>query len=121
MSFTATQYLFKASTFTATTTATQGSTTATAANGYVVPAATRFSVIAFTLTNTSTANQTTYADIALFDGTTSWPLVAKIPLYPGGAQIIEGAQKHILPTGGSMYVTPYATIVTAIMTGVEVT
>lgn len=113
MAFTATQYLFKSTIYTATTTATQGA--------YVVPAATRFSIVAFTLTNTNTANLTTFADVSLFDGTTAFPIGVKFPLYPGGNLIIEGICKHTLPTGGSVLVTPYSTFVTGVMTGVEIT
>ena len=113
MTITATQYLFKASTFTATTTATVGS--------YTVPASTRGQIVAVTLTNTATTNLTTYADVSLWDGTTAYPLLVKTPLYPGGAVIVEGAAKHCLPTSGAVYVTPYATFVSAIMTAVELT
>lgn len=123
MAFLASQYLFKSSVFTATTTATQGSTTATTSDGYTVPAATRFSIIAMTLSNTSTTNAMAYADVSLYGGTTasiSYPLMVKAPLYPGGTLVVEGAQRHTLATGGAIYVTPYATNVAAIMTGVEI-
>lgn len=113
MAFAATQYLFRASIPTATTTATVGA--------YVVPAATRFSVVALTLSNVATTNITTYADLSIFDGSTVYPLVVKAPLYPGGNLIVEGIAKHILPTGGAVYVTAYATNVAAVMSGVEIT
>lgn len=113
MAFTASQYLFKPSTFTATTTATQGA--------YTVPASTRFSIIAMTLANTATTNKITFVDVSLFDGATAYPILTRAPLYPGGALIVEGIQKHTLPTSGAVYVTPYATIVTGVMTGVEIT
>lgn len=113
MTFTATQYLFKSTIFTATTTATVGT--------YVVPAATRFSVLALTIANTASTNVTTYADVSLFDGTTAYPLGVKMPLYPGGNLIIEALAKHVLPTGGAVYVTAYATNVSAVMSGVEIT
>lgn len=121
MAFTATQYLFKASNFTATTSATMGSTTATTSDGYVVPAATRFSIIALTLTNTATTNQVTFADVQAYNGTTAYTIAQKVELYPGGMVVIEGIQKHILPTGGAIYVAPYATIVSGVMSGVEIT
>ncbi len=124
MAFTVSQYLFKASIFTATTTATQGTSAATASSGYTVPAATRFSIIAMTLTNTSTTNAMAFADVSLYDGTTAStviPLLVKTPLYPGGTLVVEGAQKHTLATGGAVYVTAYATNVAAIMSGVEIT
>lgn len=113
MTVTATQYLFKASIPTSTVTATVGA--------YTVPASTRLQINAVTLTNTATTNLTTYADVSLFDGTTAYPLVVKTPLYPGGAQFIEGAQKHCLPTGGAVYVTFYSTFGCAIMSGTELT
>jgi predicted phage gp36 major capsid-like protein len=114
MSFTATQYLFKAQSLTATTTATVG--------GYTVPAATRFSIVAMTVANSATTNITNYVDVSAYDGSVAYPIVVKMPVYPGGAEIIEGIQKHILPTGGGMYVTAYATAgVSVVMSGIEVT
>lgn len=113
MGFSATQYLFKASIPTSTVTATVGA--------YTVPAATRFSIIAMTLTNTATTNVVTYADVSLFDGTTAFPVGVKLPLYPGGNLSVDGIDKHILPTGGQVLVTAYATNVCAIVSGVEVT
>lgn len=114
MSFTATQYLFKPSVLTASTTATVG--------GYVVPAATRGQILALTLSNTSTVNIMNYADVALFDGTTANNIVTKMPIFPGGAGIVVGVEKHILPTGGAVYVTPYATggLMTAALSLIEV-
>lgn len=114
MAFTATQFLFKPQLLTATTTATVGA--------YTVPAATRFSVIAMTVANSASTNVTAYCDVSLYDGSTAYPLVVKMPLYPGGAEIVEGIQKHTLPTGGGVYVTAYATTgVSVVMTGVEIT
>lgn len=113
MSFTATQFLFKASIPTSTTTATVGA--------YTVPAATRASIIALTVSNIATTNVMTFADIDLYDGATAYRLVTKAPLYPGGSLIVEGVTKHVLPTGGAVYVSAYATNVSAIMTAVEIT
>jgi len=113
MAFTATQYLFRASAPSSTTTATVGA--------YTVPASTRFSIIALTLANTATTNRTTFADVALYDGSTAYPIIQRVPLYPGGSLVVEGLEKHILPTGGAVYVTAYATIVSAVMSGVEIT
>jgi len=113
MAFTATQYLFKASIPTSTVTATVGS--------YTVPASTRGQIIAVTIANTATTNITTYADVSLFDGTTAYPMIVKAPLYPGGNLIVEGVAKHTLPTGGAVYVTAYATNVSAVMSLIEVT
>lgn len=121
MAFTSTQYLFKPSTFTATTTATQGSSTATTADGYTVPASTKFSIVALTLTNTATTNLTTYADIQLYNGTSAYTLVSKAQLYVGGTFVVDGIEKHILPSGGAVYITPYSTFVSAHMSGVEIT
>ena len=113
MAFTATQYLFRASVPTSTTTATVGA--------YTVPASTRSSIIAFTVSNIATTNVTTYADVDLFDGSTAYRLVTKLPLYPGGSEIVEATQKHVLPTGGAIYLTAYATNVSGIATFVEIT
>lgn len=113
MAFTATQYLFKATIPTTTNTATVGA--------YTVPAATRFQIIACTVANTATTNLTTYADVSLWDGTTAYPMLVKTPLYPGGTVIVSGVNKHVLPTGGAVYVTAYSTNVCAVMTGMEVT
>lgn len=112
MAFTATQYLFKASIPTATTTATVGS--------YTVPAATRFQVISLNISNTATTNLTTYADVSAFDGTTAYPVLVKTPLIPGGSLVVVGLQHMTLPTSGAIYVTAYATFVSAIMCGVEI-
>ena len=113
MAFTATQYLFKASIPTSTVTATVGS--------YTVPASTRFQIVALTVANTATTNLTTYADVSMYDGATAYPIAVKIPLYPGGNVIMQGVQKHLLPTGGGVYVTAYSTNVCAVMSGIEVT
>ncbi len=114
MTITSSQYLFKASIPTATTTATVG--------GYTVPAATRGQIVALTLSNTATTNVTTYCDVSLYDGTSasnSYPIVVKAPLYPGGTLVVESLAKHVLPTGGAVYVTAYATNLSAIMSLVE--
>ena len=114
MAFTATQWIFKASLVTSTTTATVGA--------YTVPAATTGQIIALTLANSATTNVIAYADVALYDGSTAYTLLKKAPLYPGGMLVAEGFQKHSLPTGGAVYVTPYATTgVTAVLTVIEVT
>lgn len=114
MTISATQYLFKASAITSTTTATVGA--------YVVPAATKGQVIALTLANTSTGNLMNYADVSVYDGATAYSIGTKLPVYPGGSLIVAGVEKHVLPTGGSMYVTAYATagVMTAAMTVIEV-
>lgn len=102
MTITATQYLFKAQTQTATTTATTG--------GYVVPAATKGQVVAITVANTSTGNAMNYVDVEIYDGAAAYNISGqKTPVYPGGTFIAVGAEKHVLPSGGSIYVTPYAT------------
>ncbi len=115
MTFTASQYLFKASALTATTTATVG--------GYTVPAATRGMVIALTISNSATSNIMNYVDTGIFDGTNTFVVGGvKTPLYPGGSLNIIGIEKHVLPTGGAIYVTPYATTgLNAIATIIEVT
>lgn len=113
MAFTASQWLFKASIPTSTTTATVGA--------YTVPADTRGQIIAMTLANTASTNVTTYADVSLFDGSTAYPLLVKAPLYPGGSLVVQGVDKHVLPTGGAVYVTAYATNVAAVLTVIEVT
>lgn len=109
----ATQYLFKASVPTSTTTATVGA--------YTVPAATRGQIVTLTLSNTATTNITTYCDVSLFDGTTQYPALVKAPLYPGGMLAVESLAKHVLPTSGAVYVTAYATNVSAILSLVELT
>ena len=111
MTISATQYLFKASIPTSTVTATVGA--------YTVPASTRGQVVAVTIANTSTTNLTTYADVALFDGSVAYPVVTRATIYPGGNLIVEGVAKHVLPTGGAVYVTGYATFISAVMTVVE--
>lgn len=113
MAFTATQYLFEPTEFTATTTATVG--------GYSVPASTRFRIFALTLANTATTNAVTYADVQIFDGTTAYTILQKGLLYPNSNLAVPAAVNHTLPTSGSVYITPYATTVTAMMSGVEIT
>lgn len=115
MAFTATQYLFKATNHTSTTTATVG--------GYVVPASTKGMGVALTCANTSTGNLINYVDVSVWDGATAYPLAVKAPVYPGGNLVVVGFEKHVLPTGGAMYVTPYATagVLTSAMTIVEIT
>lgn len=113
MTITATQYLFKASIPTSTVTATVGT--------YTVPASTRGQIVALSMTNTATTNVMTYADVSLWDGATAYPIVRAVQLYPGGSEIVVGVEKHVLPTGGAVYVTAYATVVSAVMTLVELT
>lgn len=111
MAFTATQYLAYATTLTATTSAT-GTPTTTA----------RFSVIAMTISNTATTNQINFVDIGFFNGTVTANILTKAPIYPNGALIVEGVQKHTLPTSGYITVTPYATSGIGVVTsGVEIT
>lgn len=116
MAFTATQYLFKASAQTATTSATTGA--------YTVPAATRGMVIACTIANTSTTgNARNYVDVQVWDGSTAYDVAGKrTPIDPGGSFVVVGLQHHVLPTGGAVYVTPYATTgIVSAMTVIEVT
>lgn len=115
MTITASQYLFKATNHTTTTTATVGA--------YTVPASTRGQIVSLTLANTSTGNLMNYADISVFDGSTAYPVAVKAPVYPGGNIVAFGVNKQVLPTGGAIYVTPYATagVMTSIMTVVEIT
>jgi predicted phage gp36 major capsid-like protein len=117
MAFTATQYLFKATNHTSTTTATVG--------GYTVPASTRGEIMALTCANTSTGNLINYIDVSLYDPTASasYPIQVKAPVYPGGNLTVYAAAKQVLPTGGAVYVTPYATagVLTSVMTIIEVT
>lgn len=118
MAFTATQYLFKATNHTATTTATVGA--------YTVPAATRGEIMALTLANTSSGNLMNYADVSVYDGTVAsgvYPITVKAPIYPGGNLVVYAMAKQVLPTGGAVYVTPYATagVLTSVMTIIEVT
>lgn len=115
MAFTATQYLFKASTITATTTATVGA--------YTVPASTRGSVIALTIANTATTFTRNYFEVEIWDGAAAYNVTGqRTPIDPGASYVVEGIQKHILPTGGGIYVTVYATTgVDAAMSVIEVT
>ena len=112
MAFTATQYIVVGTNHTSTTTATVGA--------YTVPAATRGSTLALTLTNTSTGNLMNYVDVSLYTGATTalYPVLSKAPVFPGGNIRVLGAVKHILPTGGGWYVTPFATagVLTSLMT-----
>lgn len=115
MAFTATQYLIRASSITSTTTATVG--------GYTVPASTRGMVIAVTAANTSTGNAMNYVNVELYDGATAYNISGtKCPIYPGGSIIAVGAEKHVLPTGGAVYVTAFATTgLNVVATIVEIT
>lgn len=115
MAFTATQYMFEASALTSTTTATVGS--------YNVPASTRGMVVAVTVANTSTGNAMNYVDLALFDGSVAYNIGGrKLPVYPGGSVIVAGVEKHVLPTGGSVRATAYATTgLDVVATIVEIT
>lgn len=110
---TATQYIFRASVPTATT--------ATSVGGYTVPASTRAQIVAVTVANTAATNLTTFADIGLSDGSTTYPLVTRAAIYPGGNLIVEGVAKHVLPTGGSVEVVAYSTNISVVMTAVEIT
>ena len=80
-------------------------------------------VIAVTVANTATNNAMNYVDVQLFDGSTAYSITgAKAPVYPGGSIIAVGAEKHILPTGGAVYVTAYATTgLNVVATIVEIT
>lgn len=103
MTITATQYLFKAVALTATT-------SATSIGGYVVPALMVAQVVAVTISNSATSNITNYVTAGIFDGTNTYPVSGvKTPVYPGGSFVVVGAEKHILPSGGSFQVIPYAT------------
>lgn len=115
MAFTATQYLFKASLTTATTFATVGS--------YTVPAATKGQVLALTMCNTATTFARAWCDVQIYDGATAYNIVKAMPVDPGSSAIVVGIEKHILPTGGAVYVCCYATTapLTAAMSFVEIT
>lgn len=115
MAFTASQYLFKATNHTSTTTATVGA--------YTVPASTRGEVMALTCANTSTGNLMNYVDVSVYDGSTAYPVAVKAPVYPGGNLTVYAVAKQVMPTGGAIYVTPYATagVLTSVMTVVEIT
>jgi len=114
MAFTATQYLFKASIITATTANTVGS--------YTVPASTRGMILGLTLANSATSNAMNYADIGINNGTTTFYVAVKTPIPPGGSVVAVGVEKHVLPTGGSIQVTAYATTgIDAVATIVEIT
>lgn len=110
MAFTASQYLTYATTLTATTSATSSPTTTA-----------KFSVIALTVSNSATSNKTTYVDVGFYNGAVTTNLLTKAPLYPGGELVVGGVVHHILPTGGYITVTPYATTGVGVVTsGVEV-
>lgn len=115
MSITATQYLLKAVNVTSTAFATIGP--------YTVPASTRGQIIAVTVANTATTFSRAYSDVQIFDGTTAYSIARSLPIDPGGTAIVCGIEKHVLPTGGAVYVNCYATTapVTAVMTIVELT
>jgi hypothetical protein len=114
MSFTATQYLFKASFISATTANTVGS--------YTVPASTRGMILGLTVANSATSNAMNYADIGLYDGSTTYYVARKTPVPPGGSVVAVGVEKHVLPTGGSIQVVAYATTgIDAVATIVEIT
>lgn len=103
MSITATQYVFSATTLTATT-------TATSIGAYTTPPSTRAQIIAVTISNTSTGNAMNYCDVSIYNGSFSTPIAgAKTPVYPGSSFVVVGAEKHVLPTSGAVQVTPYAT------------
>lgn len=116
MTITATQYVFYATTLTATT-------TASSVGGYTVPASTRAQLIAVTIANSATSNITNYCDVAIYNGSFSTPIGGtKTPVYPGSSLVVIGVEKHVLPTGGALQVTPYATTGLAVaMTAIEVT
>lgn len=109
MTITATNYLFKGTTYTATTTATASPTTTA-----------KFQNLAMTISNTATTNLTTYVDVQFYDGTSTYTVLQKAPLYPGGNVVVEGFAKHVLPSGGATYVTPYSTFVASALSGVEI-
>lgn len=116
MAITATQYVFYATTLTATT-------TATSIGGYTVGASTRAQLIAITIANSASTNAMNYCDVALYNGSFSTPIAgAKTPIYPGSSFVVVGAEKHVLPTSGAVQVTPYATTGLAVaITAIEVT
>lgn len=103
MTITATNYVFSATTLTATT-------TATSVGAYTVGASTRAQIIALTISNTATTNITNYFDCGIYNGSFATPIAGtKTPVYPGGSVRVMGAAKHVLPTSGAVQVTPYAT------------
>lgn len=107
----ATQYLFRASIPTSTTTATVGA--------YTVPASTRGQIVSLTVAMTATTNVSGFCDVSMWDGTTAYPVLTRAPIYPGGNLVVEGLAKHVLPTGGAVYFTAYATNLSAVMSLVE--
>lgn len=116
MTITASQYVFVATTLTATT-------TATSIGAYTTPASTRAQVIAVTISNSATSNITNYCDVSIYNGSFSTPISGtRTPIYPGSSFIVVGAEKHVLPTSGAVQVTPYATTGLGVaMTLIEVT
>lgn len=103
MTITATQYQAFATTLTATT-------AATSVGGYTVPGSSKGQLIAVTIANAATTNITNYVDVALYNGSFSTPVGGvKTPVYPGSSFVVVGLEKHILPSGGAVQVTPYAT------------
>ena len=114
MAFTATQYLLNVSQITATTAVTVGS--------YTVPASTKGMIVGLTLANSATSNAMNYADIGLYNGSQTYFIARKTPVPPGGSVVAVGVEKHVLPTGGSIQITAYATGgLDAIATIVEIT
>lgn len=107
--------MFYATTLTATT-------TASSVGGYTVPASTRAQIIAVTIANSATNNGTNYCDVSLYNGSFSTPIGGtRTPVYPGSSLVVIGVEKHVMPTGGALQVTPYATTPLAIaMTAIEV-
>ena len=116
MTITASQYIFVATTLTATTTATSVGT-------YTTPASTRAQIIAVTVANSATSNAMNYFDASIYNGSFSVPIAGtKTPVPPGGSVIVIGAEKHVMPTSGAFQVTAYATTGLGVaMTLIEVT
>lgn len=116
MTITATQYVLVATTLTATA-------VATSIGGYTVGASTRSQIIAITLANTATTQQTMFVDVSLYNGSFATPICGRAtPIYPGSSFVVVGAEKHVLPTSGAVQVTSYSTGALAVaMTLIEVT
>lgn len=112
----ATQYVFLATTLTATT-------VATSIGGYTVASGTRSQLVAISVVNTATTDATAYCDVSIYNGSFSTPVGGtKVPVYPGGAFEVLGVDKHVMPTSGAVQVTPYATTGLAVaVTLVELT
>lgn len=112
MPITATQYLGIGTVHTSTVTATVGA--------YVVPTGTRGQVVAVTCANSGVNNRTGYVTVQLYNGATAFHVSGVgVPVPPGGSFIAVGAEKHILGTGGSVYVTAYATNITSYLSIIE--